>query len=102
MSPVRATLGEAPFTIDDLDALASGSARLTLSDSARALVAESRAVVERYAVGDEPVYGLNTASAPTSAFASRARTSRTSRSSSFAVACSAWGSRSPSASVALR
>lgn len=60
MSRLRATLGEAPFTVDDLDALASGPARLTLSDAARALVAESREVVERYAVGDEPVYGLNT------------------------------------------
>src|SRR5688572_1919207 len=60
MTRLRATLGEAPFTIDDVDALASGAASLTLSDSARALVADSRAVVERYAAGDEPVYGLNT------------------------------------------
>jgi histidine ammonia-lyase len=60
MSPLRATLGEAPFTIDDLAALASGSASLTLSDAARALVSDSREVVERYANGDEPVYGLNT------------------------------------------
>lgn len=58
--PLAATLGDPPFTIDDLEALASGPARLTLSDAARALVAESRAVVERYAKGDEPVYGLNT------------------------------------------
>ena len=57
---MRATLGEDPFTIDDLDALASGPAVLTLSETARAVVAESRAVVERYAEGDEPVYGLNT------------------------------------------
>jgi histidine ammonia-lyase len=60
MSPLRATLGAAPFTIDDLAALASSPARLTLSDASRALVAESRTVVERYAAGDEPVYGLNT------------------------------------------
>ena len=60
MSPLRATLGAAPFTIDDLAALASSPARLTLSDASRALVAESRTVVERYAAGDELVYGLNT------------------------------------------
>ena len=59
-SLMRASLGDAPFTIDDVDALASGPATLTLSDTARSLVAESRAVVERYAAGDEPVYGLNT------------------------------------------
>jgi hypothetical protein len=28
--PLAATLGSAPFTIDDLDALARGAARLTL------------------------------------------------------------------------
>lgn len=60
MSPLRATLGAAPVTIDDLAALATSPATLTLSDAARALVTESRAVVERYAAGDEPVYGLNT------------------------------------------
>ena len=60
MTQLRATLGEAPFTIDDLDALATSPALLTLSDAARALVAQSRAVVDRYAAGDEPVYGLNT------------------------------------------
>lgn len=59
-SPLRASLGATPFTIDDVDALASGPATLTLSDPARSLVVESRAVVERYAAGDEPVYGLNT------------------------------------------
>jgi histidine ammonia-lyase len=60
MSPLRATLGEVPFTIDDLDALATSPGRLTLSDSSRKLVVQSRAVVEHYAAGDEPVYGLNT------------------------------------------
>lgn len=59
-NPLTVTLGAAPFTIDDLDALASRAAKLILSDDARALVGESRAVVERYAAGDEPVYGLNT------------------------------------------
>ena len=59
-SLMRASLGEAPFTVDDVDALASGPALLTLSDAARSLVTESRAVVERVAEGDEPVYGLNT------------------------------------------
>jgi histidine ammonia-lyase len=54
------TLDAAPFTIDDLDALASGPSALTLSDAARGRVTSSRAVVERYAAGDEPVYGLTT------------------------------------------
>src|SRR5688500_9274980 len=60
MNQLRATLGGAPFTIDDLAALATSPARLTLSDASRNLVVQSRAVVERYAAGDEPVYGLNT------------------------------------------
>ena len=59
-SPLVATLGTAPFTIDDLDALASGPARLSLSDAARALVTASRDVVERHAAADAPIYGLNT------------------------------------------
>ena len=58
--PLLATLGAAPFTIDDLEALASSAARLALSEEARAAVAASRRVVERYAAGEEPVYGLNT------------------------------------------
>ncbi len=60
MSSLRATLGEVPFTVDDVDALARAPARLVLSDSARGAVAEAHAVVQRYAAGDEPVYGLNT------------------------------------------
>jgi histidine ammonia-lyase len=59
-SSLVATLGAAPFTIDDLDALACGPAKLTLSDDARARVTASRAVVEHYAAAEEPVYGLNT------------------------------------------
>ena len=35
MSSLRATLGEVPFTVDDVDALARAPARLVLSDSAR-------------------------------------------------------------------
>ena len=59
-SPLSATLGAAPFTIDDLAMLATSPGRLTVSEPARKLMLESRAVVERYAEGDEPVYGLNT------------------------------------------
>jgi len=60
VSSLRATLGEVPFTVDDVDALARAPARLVLSDSARGAVAEAHAVVQRYAAGREPVYGLNT------------------------------------------
>ena len=60
MSSLRATLAEAPFTIDDVDALGRAPATLALSEPARAAVVEAHAVVERHAAGEEPVYGLNT------------------------------------------
>ena len=60
MTSLRATLAEAPFTIEDVDALARAPATLALSEPARDALVEAHAVVERHALGDEPVYGLNT------------------------------------------
>jgi histidine ammonia-lyase len=58
--PLTAMLGTRQFTIDDLDALASTRGTLVLSPDARERITAARSVVERYAVGEEPVYGLNT------------------------------------------
>jgi histidine ammonia-lyase len=58
--PLTAMLGTTPFTIDDLDALASARGTVVLSPDARERLKVSRSVVERYAAGEEPVYGLNT------------------------------------------
>jgi histidine ammonia-lyase len=58
---LSASLDAAPFTIDDLVALASGKAALHIPEAARDRLTAARAVVERYAALDEPVYGLTTA-----------------------------------------
>jgi histidine ammonia-lyase len=58
---LSASLDPAPFTIDDLVALASGKAALHIPEAARDRLTAARAVVERYAALDEPVYGLTTA-----------------------------------------
>jgi histidine ammonia-lyase len=47
--------------VADVVAVARDGARLELGSAARARVAAARAVVERLARGDAPVYGLNTA-----------------------------------------
>ena len=48
------------LTLDQLVAIADDGARVGLSPEARARVAASRAVVDRMADGDAPVYGINT------------------------------------------
>ncbi|WP_237480657.1 HAL/PAL/TAL family ammonia-lyase [Lichenibacterium dinghuense] len=53
-------LGDAPLGLGAIEAAARPGVRLVLSEAARSRVAAARAVVERYAAGDEPVYGLNT------------------------------------------
>ncbi len=53
-------LGDAPLGLGALEAAARPGTRVALSGAARARVVAARAVVERYAAGDEPVYGLNT------------------------------------------
>ena len=61
MSPLRATLGAAPFTIDDLAALAASPARLTLSElrsCARHRVARGRRALRgRRRAGVRPEHG---------------------------------------------
>jgi histidine ammonia-lyase len=46
--------------IDTLARIAEGAGDVSLAARARARVAEARAVVERFAAGERPIYGLNT------------------------------------------
>ncbi len=48
------------LTMEEVRAVAAGSAAVTLAPSAIANMERSRAVVERLAAGDAPVYGVNT------------------------------------------
>jgi histidine ammonia-lyase len=48
------------LTIEDVCALASGAVEVTVAASAVEKMQRSRAVVERLAAGDTPVYGVNT------------------------------------------
>ncbi len=102
-SLMRASLGEAPFTIDDVDALASGPATLTLvrhrAGARRRVACRGRALRRRET---SPSTASTPVSAPISSSASHARSSRTFRSSWFAAGRSAWGSRFPSRSAAPR
>ena len=53
-------LGERPVSIDDMVAIGRNGARVTLAAAAKRRMKAARAVVERLAAGDRPVYGLNT------------------------------------------
>jgi histidine ammonia-lyase len=53
-------IGAAPLTIGRIVELVQGRERIALTACARRRIATARAVVERYAQGDAPVYGLNT------------------------------------------
>jgi histidine ammonia-lyase len=53
-------LGSSGLDIDLLARLARGGASVSLTAEARARVAAARAVVERAAAGEQPIYGLNT------------------------------------------
>jgi histidine ammonia-lyase len=48
------------LTLDDLGAIAFEGVTVALTDDARGRVNAARAVVERFARGDQPVYGINT------------------------------------------
>jgi histidine ammonia-lyase len=48
------------LTLADLVAIADDRAEVTLADTARARVAAARAIVDRVAAGEAPVYGVNT------------------------------------------
>ena len=54
------TLGTANLPLGLIEAAARPGTRVVLSDAARERIAAARVVVERYADGDEPIYGLNT------------------------------------------
>ena len=59
-APDVAEIGDRAFGVHEVAALVASSARIALSGAARARIDAARAVVEAYAAGDEPVYGLNT------------------------------------------
>ena len=54
------SLGDAPLSLGRIEAASRPGTRVTLSDATRGKIAAARSVVERYAEGDEPIYGLNT------------------------------------------
>jgi histidine ammonia-lyase len=60
-SPDPIVFGEAPPTVADIVAVARGRARLEISAAVEVRLAAARAVIERYAASEVPVYGLNTA-----------------------------------------
>lgn len=53
-------LGDRHATLGQIAAASRAGTQVTLSDAARDRVLAARAVVDRYAKGDEPIYGLNT------------------------------------------
>lgn len=55
------SLGDAPLAIDDLVRVSRDGTAVELTDAARAKLAAARAVVEKFAQSDVPIYGLNTA-----------------------------------------
>lgn len=48
------------LSLEQLESIARGDARVALADSARARVRAARALVDRFAAGDAAVYGVNT------------------------------------------
>ncbi|HEX4511211.1 MAG TPA: histidine ammonia-lyase [Burkholderiaceae bacterium] len=54
------TLTPGRLTLDDLHTLHAGGVRLLLAEASRAAIAASAAVVHAAAIGDAPVYGVNT------------------------------------------
>ena len=54
------TIGDRPFSIFEIDDLVASSKHIGLSAAAVSRIARARTIVEAYAAGNEPVYGLNT------------------------------------------
>jgi histidine ammonia-lyase len=59
--PSRHLIGADPLTLGQVVALAEGAEPIFLAPQAKERVQRARAVVDRHAAGDAPVYGLNTA-----------------------------------------
>lgn len=53
-------LDGSPIHLADFVALAAGPVKISLSESIRRNLKQARAIVDRYAAGNSPVYGLNT------------------------------------------
>src|SRR4051812_27020312 len=53
-------IGDRPLSIFEINDLVASSERIELSDAAMSRIIRARTIVENYAAGDEPVYGLNT------------------------------------------
>lgn len=53
-------LGVAPVTLGNVIAASRQGGQVSLAAAARARIMQARAVVERHAAGDAPIYGLNT------------------------------------------
>ena len=53
-------IGDAPLRLPALLAACKAGGQLALTEAARARITAARRVVDRYAAGSEPVYGLNT------------------------------------------
>jgi histidine ammonia-lyase len=60
VSVIELTLDGGSLRLSDLETVARGEARVRLSETARAGVAEARKLVETIAAGDSAVYGVNT------------------------------------------
>jgi histidine ammonia-lyase len=60
MATITITLGRRPVDIADLVAIARGGAKVALGPAAKRRLKRSRAVVDRLAAGEKPIYGLNT------------------------------------------
>src|SRR5690606_33892635 len=54
------TLDGNQLRIEDLERIGAGGARVTLAPEARKRLEEARALVDRLARGEAPVYGINT------------------------------------------
>jgi len=60
MTPTPLSLDGSALALDDVAAVARQARPVALSDDAAARIRAARAVIDRLAVGDEPVYGVNT------------------------------------------
>src|SRR5690348_1454908 len=60
MARITITLGRRPVGIGELVAIARDGARVALGSAALHRLKRARAVVDKLAAGEKPIYGLNT------------------------------------------